>query len=78
MAGLAALGARVTVDGDAIEIDGGRALTGAPVETHDDHRLAMTFAVAGLIARGETLVRDPGSADVSYPGFFGELERVRA
>jgi len=77
-AGLAALGARVTVDGDTITIDGGRALTGATVETHDDHRLAMTFAVAGLVARGETLVRDPGSADVSYPGFFGELERVRA
>ncbi len=77
-AGLAALGARVTVAGDTIEIDGGRRLTGAAVETHDDHRLAMTFAVAGLIARGETLVRDPGSADVSYPGFFGELERVRA
>jgi len=77
-AGLAALGARVTVDGDTITIDGGRALTGAAVETHDDHRLAMTFAVAGLVARGETLVRDPGSADVSYPGFFGELERVRA
>jgi len=77
-AGLAALGARVTVVGDTIEIDGGRALTGATVETHDDHRLAMTFAVAGLVARGETVVRDPGSADVSYPGFFGELERVRA
>jgi hypothetical protein len=30
------------------------------------------------MARGETLVRDPGSADVSYPGFFGELERLRA
>jgi 3-phosphoshikimate 1-carboxyvinyltransferase len=77
-AGLAALGARVMVIGDTIEIDGGRALTGATVETHDDHRLAMTFAVAGLVARGETVVRDPGSADVSYPGFFGELERVRA
>ncbi|HYN48303.1 MAG TPA: 3-phosphoshikimate 1-carboxyvinyltransferase [Candidatus Nanopelagicales bacterium] len=77
-AGLAALGAGVTVDGDTIEIDGGRTLTGATVETHDDHRLAMTFAVAGLAVRGETLIRDPGSADVSYPGFFGELERVRA
>ena len=78
VAGLAALGARVTVDGDTIVIDGGRALEGAPVETHGDHRLAMAFAVAGLVARGETLIRDPGSADVSYPGFFGELERVRA
>ncbi len=77
-AGLSALGARITVLGDAIEIDGGRPLIGAAVQTQDDHRLAMTFAVAGLMARGETLVRDPGSADVSYPGFFGELERVRA
>jgi 3-phosphoshikimate 1-carboxyvinyltransferase len=77
-AGLAALGSRITVIGDEIEIVGGGALTGAPVETHEDHRLAMTFAVAGLIARGETLVRDPGSADVSYPGFFDELERMRA
>jgi 3-phosphoshikimate 1-carboxyvinyltransferase len=77
-AGLTALGARVTVADDTIEIDGGRALTGAPVETHDDHRLAMTFAVAGLVARGETLVLDAGSADVSYPGFFRELERMRA
>ncbi len=76
--GLAALGARVSAEGDTIEIIGGRTLTGAPVATNEDHRLAMTFAVAGLIARGETLVRDPGSADVSYPGFFGELERLRA
>jgi 3-phosphoshikimate 1-carboxyvinyltransferase len=77
-AGLAALGARVVVDGETIVIDGGRALRGAAVETHEDHRLAMTFAVAGLIAQGETVVRDPGSADVSYPGFFGEIERMRA
>ena len=77
-AGLTALGARVTVTGDQITIEGGRALQGAPVATHEDHRLAMTFAVAGLIAQGETVVRDPGSADVSYPGFFGELERMRA
>ena len=77
-AGLVALGAKITVAGDDIEIEGGRPLTGAAVETQDDHRLAMTFAVAGLVARGETLVRDAGSAGVSYPGFFGELERVRA
>jgi 3-phosphoshikimate 1-carboxyvinyltransferase len=77
-AGLAALGARVAVEGETITIEGGHVLRGAAVETSDDHRLAMTFAVAGLIARGETLVREPGSADVSYPGFYGELERVRA
>jgi 3-phosphoshikimate 1-carboxyvinyltransferase len=38
----------------------------------------MTFAVAGLIAAGETVVRDPDCASVSYPGFFSEIERVRA
>jgi 3-phosphoshikimate 1-carboxyvinyltransferase len=76
--GLTALGARIRVDGDDIEIKGGEPLTGAVTETHDDHRLAMTFAIAGLVAGGETIVRRPGSAAVSYPGFFRELEGVRA
>ena len=76
--GLAALGARVRVTGDDIEIDGGARLRGAVTETHDDHRLAMTFAIAGLIAEGETIVRRPGSAAISYPGFFTQLEGVRA
>jgi len=76
--GLTALGVRVRVEGDDIEIQGGARLTGAVTETHDDHRLAMTFAIAGLIAGGQTVVRRPGSAAVSYPGFFRELEGVRA
>ena len=76
--GLTALGARVRVTGDDIEIEGGRRLVGAVTETLDDHRLAMTFAVAGLIAEGETTVRQPGSAAISYPGFFHQLEGVRA
>ncbi|MCJ7710010.1 MAG: 3-phosphoshikimate 1-carboxyvinyltransferase, partial [Chloroflexi bacterium] len=78
VAGLAALGARVRVEGDDIEIRGGSRLMGAVTETMDDHRLAMTFAVAGLIAEGETTVSRPGSAAISYPGFFSQLEGVRA
>ena len=77
-AGLTALGARVRVEGDDIEIEGGHRLRGAVTETLDDHRLAMTFAVAGLIAEGETIVRRPGSAAISYPGFFQQLQEVRA
>jgi len=77
-AGLTALGARLRVEGDDIEIHGGSRLSGAVTETLDDHRLAMTFAVAGLIAEGETTVSRPGSAAISYPGFFHELEGVRA
>jgi 3-phosphoshikimate 1-carboxyvinyltransferase len=76
--GLRALGVRVDVDGDDLRIHGGAALVGAPTDSLDDHRLAMTFAVAGLLARGETTIHRPGSAAVSYPGFFAELERVRA
>jgi 5-enolpyruvylshikimate-3-phosphate synthase len=38
----------------------------------------MTFAIAGLVASGETAVARPGSAAISYPGFFADLEGVRA
>jgi 3-phosphoshikimate 1-carboxyvinyltransferase len=77
-AGLNALGARVMVDGDDLSIVGPTALTGSPTESYSDHRLAMTFAVAGLIARGATTISDPGCASISYPGFFAVLEGVRA
>jgi 3-phosphoshikimate 1-carboxyvinyltransferase len=76
--GLRRLGARIDVDGDDLTIQGGRALTGAAVDSLDDHRLAMTFAIAGLVAGGATAVGRPGSAGISYPGFFGDLERIRA
>ena len=38
----------------------------------------MTFAIAGLVARGEPSSATPASAAISYPGFFADLERVRA
>jgi 3-phosphoshikimate 1-carboxyvinyltransferase len=78
VAGLRALGARIEADGDDLTIDGPTPLTGAATDSLDDHRLAMTFAVAGLLARGETAVGSPDSAEISYPGFFAEIERVRA
>jgi 3-phosphoshikimate 1-carboxyvinyltransferase len=77
-AGLRALGANVTVDGDDIAIVGPTTLRSAVTDSLDDHRLAMTFAIAGLIAVGDTIVGRPASAGISYPGFFDELERVRA
>ena len=76
--GLRALGVRVDVDGDDLRIRGGATLVGASTDSLDDHRLAMTFAIAGLLARGETTVHRSGSAAVSYPGFFADLERVGA
>ncbi len=77
-AGLRALGAHVDVDGDDLRIEGGAILHGAETDSLDDHRLAMTFAIAGLIATDTTTIGRPGSAAISYPGFFDDLERVRA
>jgi len=77
-AGLSALGARISVEGDNITIDGPTKLVGAPTQTLDDHRLAMTFAIAGLIASGSTSIDRADSAAVSYPSFFTELERLQA
>jgi 3-phosphoshikimate 1-carboxyvinyltransferase len=77
-AGLGALGADITLDGDDLRITGPRTLRGDTTNSLGDHRLAMTFAVAGLIAAGRTRISRPGSAAISYPGFFDELERVQA
>jgi 3-phosphoshikimate 1-carboxyvinyltransferase len=76
--GLRALGARVDIDGDDLTINGGSRLDGASTDSLDDHRLAMTFAIAGLMARGETVISRPASAAISYPAFFADIERVRA
>ncbi|HEX5147863.1 MAG TPA: 3-phosphoshikimate 1-carboxyvinyltransferase [Candidatus Limnocylindrales bacterium] len=77
-AGLRALGARIDIDGDDLHIQGGTRLHGAGTDSLDDHRLAMTFAIAGLVASGDTTIGRPASAAISYPGFFDDLERVRA
>jgi 3-phosphoshikimate 1-carboxyvinyltransferase len=74
--GLRLLGADVAVDGDDLRISGGHRLSGATTDSLDDHRLAMTFAVAGLVAAGETTILRPASATISYPGFFDDLGRV--
>ncbi|MHB9155180.1 MAG: 3-phosphoshikimate 1-carboxyvinyltransferase, partial [Endomicrobiales bacterium] len=57
-------------------INGPTPLSGAEVESHGDHRIAMTLAVAGLVARGETKVKDVGCVDTSFPGFLQTLERL--
>jgi 3-phosphoshikimate 1-carboxyvinyltransferase len=77
-AGLSALGARIEVTGNDVRIEGGTRLRGATTDSLDDHRLAMTFAIAGLVASDVTSIGRPGSAAISYPGFFDDLERVRA
>ncbi len=72
------MGARVDERPDGLLIGGQSAgkLHGAEIEPHGDHRIAMAFAVAGLAAEGETIIRDAECASVSYPKFFAELRRL--
>jgi len=76
--GLSAMGARIEVDDDDLRITGPTSLGGAGMTTHGDHRLAMAFAIAGLVGDGVTAIDDAASASISYPGFFDDLERVQA
>jgi 3-phosphoshikimate 1-carboxyvinyltransferase len=78
VSGLRTLGADAEELPDGFHIRGGRQLTGGTVHAHDDHRLAMAFAIAGLIARGEVVIEGAEAAAVSYPTFFSDIERLRA
>lgn len=70
------MGARMEEFPDGFEIAGPAELRGAEVRSHGDHRLAMALAVAATLARGETRIAHFACADVSYPGFAGELARL--
>ena len=61
-AGLVAMGASVEVDGDDLRIHGGSPLHGAITDSLDDHRLAMTFAIAGLVSTDPITIERPASA----------------
>jgi len=75
--GLRALGADVQELPDGLRVrPTRRRLRGAAVSSLGDHRLAMTFAVAGLLARGSTVVRNAGAVAVSYPLFWRDLDSV--
>lgn len=67
---LARLGAEVRELPDGMEVEGGRPLRGAVVDSHGDHRVAMALAVAAGAIPGETVIRDTGCVDTSFPEFW--------
>lgn len=71
---LSAMGADVTETEDGMIIRGGKPLHGALIDSRLDHRIAMTFAVAGLCADGETEVSGAECVNISYPGFYQDLK----
>lgn len=70
---LKAMGADAEATEDGMIIHGGKPLHGARIDTKKDHRIAMSFAVAGLAADGITDIPDSQCVDISYPGFWNDL-----
>lgn len=75
---LTKLGANVTERPDGMAIVGGKTLTGTEVESYDDHRIAMSLAIAALIAKGQTSINHAESAAISYPSFIPTLQGLYA
>lgn len=73
---LSAMGADITGTDDGMIIRGGPALCGAQIDAFEDHRIAMSFAVAALFADGETEIRGSDCVQISYPGFYEDLQSL--
>ncbi|MGI6037872.1 MAG: 3-phosphoshikimate 1-carboxyvinyltransferase [Limnochordia bacterium] len=73
---LGALGIKMVTKPDGFIIDGPQQITGGLVDAGGDHRLAMSLAVAGLFAQGETKIKGFECADISFPGFVEVLEKL--
>lgn len=73
---LSDMGAEVQETEDGMIIHGGRPLHGAAIDSHLDHRIAMTFAVTALCAQGKTDILGAECVNISYPGFYEDLRRL--
>ena len=73
---LRAMGCPIEVRPDGFAIDGPCRLRGATLASFDDHRIAMAFAVAGLVADGATTIEGAECVAISYPGFFPALREL--
>lgn len=73
---LTKMGARAEELPDGMVIKGGGRLRGAEVDSHGDHRLAMTLGVAALVAQGETILQDAECVKISYPDFWQDFDRL--
>ena len=70
------MGASVTELPDGLEITGGTSLTGTDVDSHTDHRITMSLAIAALNATGTTTIHGAEAAAISYPNFIPTLQQA--
>lgn len=73
---LKAMGCDIEATDDGMIIRGGKPLKGADIDAHMDHRIAMSFAIASLVAEGTTRIIDDQCVGISYPTFFKDLQNL--
>jgi 3-phosphoshikimate 1-carboxyvinyltransferase len=73
---LGKMGAKIVEHPDGLEITGGYDLNGTEVDSYNDHRIAMSLAIAALNARGKTTIHRAEAASISYPNFVTTLQTV--
>ena len=71
------MGADIHELDDGFIINGPTPLYGSKIETFHDHRIAMAFSIAGLVADGKMILDHPECVSISYPEFYDELERIK-
>ena len=74
----AKMGVDIRIQNDLMIIEGGRNVLGASVHSRHDHRIAMACAVAGLGARGDTIIDEAEAINKSYPGFYDDLKLLQS
>lgn len=74
---LVKMGVDATATDDGMIIKGSNPLHGASINCKYDHRIAMTFSIAGINAEGETVIEDSECVDVSYPTFYEQLNSLQ-
>jgi 3-phosphoshikimate 1-carboxyvinyltransferase len=75
---LRSLGANIEATDDGMAVHGPSRLSGNRVSCNMDHRIALMAAIAGLIASGETRISDGQWINISFPGFFDLIQKLRA
>jgi 3-phosphoshikimate 1-carboxyvinyltransferase len=75
-AALTKMGAKITELPDGLEITGGGSLIGAELDSFTDHRIAMSLAIAAVLAKGTTTIHRAEAASISYPTFFDSLRSI--
>lgn len=73
---LSAMGVDIEATDDGMIIHGGKPLHGATIDSNLDHRIAMSFTIAGGLAQGETNIKGAECVNISYPAFFDDFHKL--